>query len=234
MIRFTNVHKTYANGHQALVDVNLTLQSGEMAFLTGHSGAGKSTLLKLLICLEKASRGSVFIDNLNLANLRERQIANLRREISFIFQDPQLLYDKTVFENVALPLVIARFHPSEIQKRVRAALSKVGLGGKEHWSPKSLSCGEQQRIGVARAIINAPRILLADEPTGNLDPDLAFEMMQLFSSFNKAGVTVLIATHNLPLIASFNHRIISLKNGRIQGDTQHDESSKYYRETEAV
>lgn len=234
MIRFTHVHKTYANGHQALHDLNLTLQTGEMAFLTGHSGAGKSTVLKLLIGLEQVSRGSVFIDNVNLSHLRARQLARLRREVSFIFQDPQLLYDKTVFENVALPLVIARFHSNEIQKRVRAALSKVGLGAKENCSPKSLSCGEQQRMGVARAIVNTPRILLADEPTGNLDPDLAFEMMQLFASFNKAGVTVLIATHNLPLIASFHHRIISLKNGRIQGDTQNDESSKYACETEAV
>lgn len=234
MIRFANVQKTYPNGHQALQDVSLTLQTGEMAFLTGHSGAGKSTLLKLLICLEKASRGNVFIDNLNLNNLGSNQIARLRREVSFIFQDPQLLFEKTVFENVALPLIIARFHPSEIQKRVRAALSKVGLGGKENWLPKSLSCGEQQRIGIARAVVNAPRIILADEPTGNLDPDLAFDIMQLFHSFNKAGVTVLIATHNLPLIAAFNHRIITLKQGHITGDTQHDERSKHHYETETV
>lgn len=234
MIRFANVYKTYPNGHQALRDINLTLQTGEMAFLTGHSGAGKSTLLKLLVKMESVTRGNIFLDNHNLNQYRPRHIPRLRREMSMIFQDPQLLYDKTVFENVAIPLLISRFHQSEIEKRVRAALSKVGLSGKGHLSPYSLSCGEQQRIGIARAIVNTPRTILADEPTGNLDPELSFEIMRLFASFNKAGVTVLVATHNLSLVAAFNHRIITLKNGTIVGDTSDGTSRAQYHETQAI
>jgi len=234
MIRFANVYKTYPNGHQALRDINLTLQTGEMAFLTGHSGAGKSTLLKLLVKMESVTRGNIFLDNRNLDQYRPRHVPRLRREMSMIFQDPQLLYDKTVFENVAIPLLIARFHQSEIEKRVRAALGKVGLSGKEHLSPYSLSCGEQQRIGIARAIVNTPRTILADEPTGNLDPELSFEIMRLFASFNKAGVTVLVATHNLSLVAAFNHRIITLKSGTIVGDTSDGTSRAQHHEAETI
>lgn len=234
MIRFANVFKTYSNDHQALHDINLTLQTGELTFLTGHSGAGKSTLLKLIARMETATRGNVFLDELNLNHLSNSGVASLRREIGIIMQDPQLLHDRTVFENVALPLVIARFKPAEIQKRVRAALSKVGLAGKELLSPSALSCGEQQRVGIARAVVNAPRVLLADEPTGNLDPELALEIMRLFVAFSKAGVTVLIATHNLALVASFNHRIVTLKKGFIVGDTAYEQHTKRYYETQTL
>ncbi len=234
LIEFSHVFKTYATGHQALHDINFSLATGEMAFLTGHSGAGKSTLLKLLIRMEQQTRGNIFIDKQNLDKCRGRQVAMLRREIGVIFQNPELLYDRSVFENVALPLLIARFQQAEIQKRVRAALAKVGLAGKEHLPPCALSCGEQQRVGIARAIVNTPRIILADEPTGNLDPDLALEIMRLFVSFNNAGVTILLATHNLPLVASFNYRVLTLKNGRIAGDTLHGRQPKYTYQTETL
>lgn len=218
MIHFTNVTKSYANGQYALTNVSFHLNRGEMVFLTGHSGAGKTTLLKLITMIEPLSRGQIIVNQRNLAHLPTRQIPYLRRHIGMIFQNPQLLLHRTVFENVSIPLVIAGFRHQEVRRRVRAALDKVGLLNKEKSYPQALSSGEQQRIGIARAIVNKPLIVLADEPTGNLDPELSFEIMRLFEAFNAVGVTVLVATHDLSLIAPLNHRIITLKAGLLIGD----------------
>ncbi len=218
MIRFDNVSKNY-DGHQALNNVNLELEEGEMAFLTGHSGAGKTSLLKLIMMIERPTRGHVWIGEENLSRLSTRHIPWLRQQIGMIFQNPNLLPSRTIFDNVALPLIIARLRPKEIERRVHAALDKVGLLDKAPFHPIALSAGEQQRVGIARAIVTKPAIVLADEPTGNLDPELSMEIMRLFEAFNAVGVTVLIATHDLPLIASMNHRIITLKNGQLIGET---------------
>lgn len=218
MIRFMNVTKTYADNQSALDNVSFSMMPGEMAFLTGHSGAGKSTLLKLTMLIEKQTRGQIFVNNRNLESLSRRQVPQLRRDISMIFQNPHLLPNRTVFENVALPLTISGFREPETQRRVRAALDKVGLLHKEKAMPVSLSTGEQQRVGIARAIVNRPKVVLADEPTGNLDPTLSMEIIRLFEAFNAVGVTVLVATHDLALIAPLNHRIITLKKGRIAGE----------------
>ncbi len=219
MIRFSNVTKRYPGGHEALSDVSLHLAPGEMAFLTGHSGAGKSTLLKLVALLERATRGQVVVNGQNLAKLGRRRVPFLRRHIGIIFQDHRLLLDRTVYDNVALPLVIAGFPAREIGRRVRAALDKVDLLGKERASPVTLSGGEQQRVGIARAIVTKPPILLADEPTGNLDPELSREIMGLFDQFNQVGVTVLVASHDLDLIRTMNKRILVLRQGRLVDDT---------------
>lgn len=218
MIRFNNVTKRYPSGHEALSDVNFHLAPGELAFLTGHSGAGKSTLLKLIALLERSTRGQVLINGQNLNKVARRRIPFLRRNIGIIFQDHRLLFDRTVFDNVALPLVIAGHGHQEISRRVRAALDKVGLLSKEKLYPITLSGGEQQRVGIARAVVNKPPLLLADEPTGNLDPELSREIMQLFESFNQVGVTVLIASHDLALIERLRHRILVLKQGRLIAD----------------
>lgn len=213
MIHFSRVFKTYRANQDALKDVSFELEAGEMAFLTGHSGAGKSTLLRLIIRLELASRGSVSIDNQDLARLSASGIPYLRRKMGVVFQDHQLLFDRSVYDNVALPLVISNLKPKEIQSRVRAALDKVDLLSKEKHTPIMLSGGEQQRVGIARAVVNKPAILLADEPTGNLDPLLSAEIMQLFRQFNALGTTVLIASHDLALIRAMNKRVIALKSG---------------------
>ena len=215
MIRFDHVSKRYSGGKEALSHVSFELRHQEMAFLTGHSGAGKSTLLKLIILMERASQGQVFVDGKNLNRLKRRQIPAMRRNIGVVFQNHQLLFDRTVFDNVALPLVIAGNHPRETGRRVRAALSKVGLQEQERKYPVALSGGEQQRVGIARAVVNRPPLLLADEPTGNLDPELSGEIMQLFGQFNQVGVTVLIASHDLALIASMPNRVLSLNEGRL-------------------
>ncbi len=215
MIRFDHVSKRYPGGKEALSRVSFDLQAREMAFLTGHSGAGKSTLLKLIILMERASQGQVFVDGKNLNRVRRRQIPAIRRNIGVVFQNHQLLFDRTVFDNVALPLLIAGYRPRETGRRVRAALSKVGLQQQEKKYPIALSGGEQQRVGIARAVVNRPSLLLADEPTGNLDPDLSAEIMQLFGQFNQVGVTVLVASHDQALIASLPHRILSLHEGRL-------------------
>ena len=217
MIRFCNVTKTYKNNQPALDNVSFTIKPGEMAFLTGHSGAGKSTLLKLIMLIEQKTRGQIFVNSKNLDNLSRRHIPQLRRNISMIFQNPYLLSNRTVFENVALPLTIAGYRESEMKRRVRAALDKVSLLHKENAMPIALSTGEQQRVGIARAIVNRPKVVLADEPTGNLDPALSTEIIHLFEAFNAVGVTVLVATHDLALIAPLNHRIITLKNGHLLG-----------------
>jgi cell division transport system ATP-binding protein len=219
MIEFHNVSKRYPEGHEALTGVTFHLERGEMAFLTGHSGAGKSTLLKIISLIERPSRGQALVDSINLSAIRRGKIPYVRRRVGVIFQDHRLLHDRTVFDNVALPLVIAGYRHQEIGRRVRAALDKVNLLGKERQYPVTLSGGEQQRVGIARAVVNKPPLVLADEPTGNLDPDLSREIMELFEQFNQVGVTVLIASHDLDLISRMNHRILTLKQGRLAVDS---------------
>lgn len=215
MIRFDNVSKRYPGGHEALRGVNLELDAGELAFLTGHSGAGKSTLLKLLMLLERPTSGALLINGKNVSHLSNYRIPSYRRQLGVVFQDHQLLMDRTVFDNVALPLQVAGYSRKETGRRVRAALDSVGLLSKEKQSPLALSGGEQQRVGIARAVVNKPRILLADEPTGNLDPELSSEIMNLFQRFQNVGVTVLIATHDIDLINRLNHRIVRLEQGLV-------------------
>lgn len=219
MIRFVNASKRYSSGFDALQNVNFHMAPGEMAFLTGHSGAGKSSLLKLVALLERSSRGQVIVNNQNLSKVPRRRIPFFRRNIGIIFQDHQLLFDRTVYDNVALPLIIAGFSHREIGKRVRAALDKVGLLGKEKKYPITLSGGEQQRVGIARAVVNKPPLILADEPTGNLDPELSAEIMNLFQDFSDVGVTVLVATHDIALISQLPYRVLTLKEGKLIGDT---------------
>ena len=215
MIRFDNVSKRYPGGHEALSNVSFHLPRGEMAYLTGHSGAGKSTLLKLIALIERPSRGNLLLDGVNLSSVSNRKIPFIRRNIGIIFQNHHLLYDRTVFDNVALPLIIAGFQHREIGKRVRAALDQVGLLNKEKAAPITLSGGEQQRVGIARAIVHKPGLLLADEPTGNLDPELSREIMELFARFNQVGVSVLIASHDLDLIQQMGSPVVSLSNGAL-------------------
>ncbi|SES90080.1 cell division ATP-binding protein FtsE [Thorsellia anophelis] len=215
MIRFSQVSKAYRGGRPALQGVNLHLKSGEMAFLTGHSGAGKSTLLKLICGIERPSTGNIFFDGVDISRLSSREIPFLRRQIGMIFQNHQLLMDKTAYENVALPLIIAGVNPIDINKRVNAALNKVGLYDKAQYYPLALSGGEQQRVGIARAVVHKPKVLLADEPTGNLDDISAQKIMDVFESFNQVGVTVLIVTHNLGLISAPHHKAYQLTAGRL-------------------
>ena len=219
MILFQDVSKRYPTGYEALSHLNIQVEPQEMVFITGHSGAGKSTLLKLIALVERPTRGQIVINGQNVTNLSRRRVPWLRRRIGMIFQNHKLLNDRTVFDNVALPLVIAGFRHREIQRRTRAALDKVGLLAKEKAKPITLSGGEQQRVGIARAVINKPPVLLADEPTGNLDPNLSEDIMNLFVQFNQVGVTVLVASHDLALIRRLSKRIIRLNKGRL------DESS---------
>ena len=215
MIRFEQVYKRYEGQQEALSGLSFELLSGEMAFLTGHSGAGKSTLLKLIALIERCSHGQVIVNNQNLSRLPKWKIPYYRRKIGLVFQDHNLLHDRTVFDNVALPLIIAGENHREIGRRVRAALDKVGLLGKERNLPIALSGGEQQRVGIARAVVNRPLVLLADEPTGNLDPELSREIMHLFEQFNQVGVTVFIASHDQDLISQLPYRHITLQQGRL-------------------
>ncbi|MDH3715847.1 MAG: cell division ATP-binding protein FtsE [Gammaproteobacteria bacterium] len=215
MIRFDNVSKRYPGGQEALSSVSFHLTPGSMSFLTGHSGAGKSTLLKLIAAIERSSRGQVIVDGRNLGKLPKRQIPWLRRRMGIVFQDHHLLYDRSVFDNVSLPLIIAGYKPRDIGRRVRASLDKVGLLHKEKAMPVTLSGGEQQRVGIARAVVHRPAMLLADEPTGNLDPQLSHEIMQLFVQFNQVGVTVLIATHDIVLVKALRCPVLTLEQGRI-------------------
>lgn len=220
MIRFDKVSKRYPSGYEALKQVDFELLKGEMAFLTGHSGAGKSTLLKLIMVMERNTQGQIFYAGKNLSRISRRAIAYYRRRIGVVFQNHSLLFDRSVFENVALPLTIAGADPRETARRVRAALDKVGLLDKENLNPIVLSGGEQQRVGIARAVVHKPHLLLADEPTGNLDPELSTEIMQLFREFNSVGVTVLVATHDISLVKEFGMREVVLNQGRvIQGST---------------
>jgi cell division transport system ATP-binding protein len=219
MIEFEQVSKRYPGGFESLCDLSFRIDAGEMVFLTGHSGAGKSTLLKLVGLLERPSRGQIRVNNRNLGRLPRRQVPYHRREVGVIFQDHRLLHDRTVFDNVALPLVVAGVGHRDIAKRVRAALDKVGLLRKEKARPVTLSGGEQQRVGIARAVVNRPPLVLADEPTGNLDPELSREIMSLFELFNRVGVTVLVATHDLGLVSGMRHRVLTLRNGHLTQDT---------------
>lgn len=215
MIQFSNVTLRFPTGHDALSDVSFALHKGELAFLTGHSGAGKSTLLKLVAAIERSTAGQVVVNGENLNRIRRGRVPAFRRNLGIVFQDHNLLHDRSVFDNVALPLVIEGFRGEEIARRVRAALDKVGLLGKESFFPVTLSTGEQQRVGIARAVVNRPALLLADEPTGNLDPELAREIMRLFEEFNQVGTTVLVATHDIELISRKRHRRLMLKQGRL-------------------
>ena len=218
MITFEHVSKRYPGGASALLDVNFHIDAGEMVFLTGHSGAGKSTLLRLILMLEQSTGGQVVVNGRNLSKTSPRLTPQVRRQIGMIFQDHKLLSDKTVFDNVSLPLMIAGMRYSDIRKRVRAVLDKVGLQSKEKMWPSMLSGGEQQRVGVARAIVGMPPVLLADEPTGNLDPQLSKELFSLFRQLNGQGVTVLIASHDLTLIRSMGQRVLVLSAGRLIDD----------------
>ena len=219
MIRFEHVTKSYPESGNAISDLSFELKAGEMAFLTGHSGAGKSTLLRLIGLLERPTRGQVMVNGRNLGSLPRRKIPRHRREVGMIFQDHRLLADRTVFDNVALPMVVAGLGHKEIGRRVRAALDQVGLLRKEKAYPVTLSGGEQQRVGIARAVVARPPLLLADEPTGNLDPELSREIMGLFERFNQVGVTLLIASHDLALIASLPYRTFTLSAGKLAADT---------------
>jgi cell division transport system ATP-binding protein len=214
VIVFERVFKRYPNGREALSDVSFSVQRGDMLFLTGHSGAGKSTVLKLIALIDRPSRGQVIINQQNTAGVTRRRIPRFRRQIGVVFQDHKLLNDRPVFDNVALPLVIAGMRRREMDKRVRAALDQVGLLGKENLAPLELSTGEQQRVGIARAVVSKPPVLIADEPTGNLDPDLALEIMQLFKRLNDVGVTVVVATHDVHLIERFDLKRVVLDHGR--------------------
>jgi cell division transport system ATP-binding protein len=218
MISFEHVSKRYEGGVKALMDVGFSLEAGEMAFLTGHSGAGKSTLLRLVLMLERPSGGQVFVNGRNLCKTPSRHAPRVRQQIGMIFQDHKLLQDKTVFDNVALPLLIAGLPYSDVRKRVHAALDKVGLLNREKSWPLMLSGGEQQRVGIARAIVGMPPVLLADEPTGNLDPDLSMGLFELFRQLNQQGVTVLVASHDLSLIRSMGRRVLVLSGGRLVDD----------------
>jgi cell division transport system ATP-binding protein len=219
VIRFEHVTKRYPDFGDAVSDLSFEVEAGEMAFLTGHSGAGKSTLLRLIGLLERPTRGQVMVNGRNLGSLPKRKIPQHRREVGMIFQDHRLLADRTVFDNVALPLVVAGLGHKEVGRRVRAALDQVGLLRKEKAIPVTLSGGEQQRVGIARAVVARPPLVLADEPTGNLDPDLSKEIMGLFERFHQVGVTVLIASHDLALLASLPYRTFTLSGGRLTDDT---------------
>ncbi len=208
----------YPQGQHALSGVSFEIQKGELVFLTGHSGAGKSTLLRLILALEQCSSGNVIVGGANLGRLPRAKVPFHRRQIGAVFQDHQLLFDRTVAANVALPLEIAEYPQQEIQRRVRAALDKVGLLSKEKMMPARLSGGEQQRVGIARAVVNRPRIILADEPTGNLDPELSAEIMGVFEQFSHVGVSLLIASHDTSLLSGFQHRTLTLDHGRLISD----------------
>ena len=220
MIRFDNVSQRYPGGCTGLEQICFHLKRGEFAFLTGHSGAGKSTLMKLVMLLERASVGQIWVGGHNLRALGRGDIPYFRRNIGVVFQNHQLLFDRSVFDNVFLPLQIAGFSHRESAGRVRAALDMVSMLNKEMIFPSSLSGGEQQRVGLARAVVNRPALILADEPTGNLDPQLAGEIMQLFEKFNQIGVTVLVASHDLDLVAQMRHRILTLDRGWLVSDRE--------------
>ena len=215
MIAFSNVTKRYEETGDVLRNVSFEIKRGEMAFLTGHSGAGKSTLLLLIAAMERCSRGQIIVDGEDIGLVKESQLPSIRRKMGFIYQDYKLLHDRTVFDNVALPLIIAGYGHQEVSRRVRAALEKVGLQGKEKKYPLALSGGEQQRVGIARAVVNKPPIIIADEPTGNLDPELSAEIMNLFRQFQQVGVTILIATHDISLISQMGNRVLKLDHGQM-------------------
>ena len=223
MIHFDQVSKRYEGGHEALSQLSFEVPTGEMAFVTGHSGAGKSTLLKLLGLIERPSHGVISVDGRSLAKIRHSGIPKWRRHVGMVFQDHRLLLDRSVFANVELPLTIGGIARAERARRVRAALEKVGLLAYERQLPATLSTGEQQRVGIARAIVAKPTLLIADEPTGNLDPQLAVEIMGLFAEFQQVGTTVLVASHDLPLIKRMRKRVVVLDHGRLVADIAAEE-----------
>lgn len=223
MIRFDQVSKAYLGGRSALQGINLHLKAGEMAFLTGHSGAGKSTLLKLICGIERPSAGKIWFSGHEISRLKKRELPFLRRQIGMIFQDHHLLMERTVYDNVAVPLIIAGANSEDTRRRVNAALDKVGLLDKAKSYPIQLSGGEQQRVGIARAVVNKPAVLLADEPTGNLDNTLSEGILRLFEEFNQVGVTVLMATHDTRLIARCHYPVLRLHEGRLHHGVTSDE-----------
>ena len=216
MLELQGVSKQYPDGQVALDSIDLSLGEGEMAFLTGHSGAGKSTLLKLIALIERPSQGRIIVNGTDIGRLPRGHIPYYRQNIGLIFQNVQLLHDRSVFDNVALPLLIQGFSPRDLGNRVRAALDTVGLLGMEGKAPVQLSGGEQQRVGIARALVVRPRLILADEPTGNLDPELSEDIMGLFGRFNELGVSLMIATHDIDLITRLNKRRIVLSRGLLE------------------
>ena len=232
MIRIEDVTKRYPGGHDALKNLSLHVDKGEMAFVTGHSGAGKSTLLRLIALIDRPTNGQVIVDGQNTRRISRRRIPRYRRQIGMVFQDHKLLYDRPVFDNVALPLVIAGIGHREAARKVRAALDQVSLLHKEKQYPETLSSGEQQRVGIARAIVSRPKLLIADEPTGNLDPDLSLEVMRIFRRFNEVGVTVLIASHDIALIDQLGCRRIALENGSLQAEQEEDVVAEYMERLE--
>jgi cell division transport system ATP-binding protein len=217
VIRFSGVSKSYPGGNVGLRGIDLQIEEGEFCFVTGRSGAGKSTLLRLIALIERATRGQIVVAGRNLERMPAAEIPYYRRRIGMVFQDHRLLSARSVFDNVALPLRVAGIRPTEIGKRVRAALDKVNLLHKERSVPATLSSGEQQRVGIARAVVNRPMLLLADEPTGNLDPDLSREIVELFGQFNQVGVTVVIATHDVELLRQEPRRVVELREGAVAG-----------------
>ena len=215
MISFSQVYKRYPNGYEALKNISFSLEAGEMALITGHSGAGKTTLLRLIAAIERPTSGSIIVNGQNVSTLRSGAIPFLRRNLGLVFQDQKILFDRNVFQNVLLPLQISGFGSKAATRRVRAALDKVGLLNREKAWPITLSGGEQQRLCIARAIVNRPSILIADEPTSNLDADYARDIMDMFVSFNQVGVAILIATHDVELLGSMQQRILTLNHGEL-------------------
>jgi cell division transport system ATP-binding protein len=219
MITLDRVGKRYTGGQQALANLSFSLERGELAFITGHSGAGKSTLLKLILGIERPSGGRLIVNGADLGAMTAKDLPAHRRQIGTVFQDHQLLNDRSVFDNVALPLEISGFDRRDSQRRVRAALDTVGLLSKEKLNPAALSGGERQRVGIARAVVNTPKLILADEPTGNLDPALSAEIMEVFARFMSVGVTLLVASHDTALIESLGYRTLTLEQGKLKQDS---------------